>query len=228
MSFKYLITNAIVAVTLVVSNMSFAADEVSQNDDHLAYYYGYSIGNMLRAEGFESIDDAMFNAGIKDALSAKKPRLSQQELEAVVNAVREQRKILKAQQLASLEQEGMAFLTSNATRDGVKTTASGLQYKQLVAGTGKQPSATSTVLAHYKGELINGQEFDSSYKSGAPVEFNLSAVIPGWTEGLQLMKQGGQMRFFIPAELGYGPGGTRNIPPNSVLVFDVELVEVKD
>lgn len=119
--------------------------------------------------------------------------------------------------------DGIAFLETNAKKEGVMVTASGLQYKILQAGSGAQPKASDSVTVNYRGELINGSEFDS----GQGISFPLSGVIPGWTEGLQLMKEGGKYRFFIPSELAYGESGAaRVIPPNAALVFDVELVKV--
>ncbi|NJD08261.1 MAG: FKBP-type peptidyl-prolyl cis-trans isomerase [Methylococcaceae bacterium] len=119
--------------------------------------------------------------------------------------------------------DGIAFLEANAKKEGVMVTASGLQYKILQAGSGAQPAASDSVTVNYRGELINGSEFDS----GQGISFPLSGVIPGWTEGLQLMKEGAKYRFFIPSELAYGESGAaRVIPPNAALVFDVELVKV--
>ncbi len=126
-------------------------------------------------------------------------------------------------------QKGEAFLAENAKKEGVKVTASGLQYQVLKEGTGRSPKDTDTVVVHYKGTLISGKEFDSSYKRGKPATFQLNRVIPGWTEGVQLMKEGAKYQFTIPAKLAYGerggPGG--RIPPNSTLIFEIELVSVK-
>jgi FKBP-type peptidyl-prolyl cis-trans isomerase len=124
--------------------------------------------------------------------------------------------------------KGEKFLQDNAVKEGVTTTASGLQYKVITEGTGKSPKATDTVLVHYAGTLINGTEFDSSYKRKEPIEFPLNRVIPGWTEGVQLMKEGAKYRFFIPSKLAYGPRGAgRDIGPNEALIFEVELLKVK-
>ena len=124
--------------------------------------------------------------------------------------------------------KGEKFLQDNATKEGVVTTASGLQYKVITEGTGKSPKATDTVLVHYAGTLINGTEFDSSYKRKEPIEFPLNRVIPGWTEGVQLMKEGAKYRFFIPSKLAYGKQGAgRDIGPNEALIFDVELLKVR-
>jgi FKBP-type peptidyl-prolyl cis-trans isomerase len=126
-------------------------------------------------------------------------------------------------------EKGEAFLKENARKDGVKATASGLQYKVLKEGTGKVPKATDMVVVHYKGTLLDGTEFDSSYKRGEPATFPLNRVIPGWTEGVQLMKEGAKYQFTIPSKLAYGEQGTPGgpIPPNATLVFEVELISVK-
>ncbi|MDB6120923.1 MAG: FKBP-type peptidyl-prolyl cis-trans isomerase [Verrucomicrobiaceae bacterium] len=124
--------------------------------------------------------------------------------------------------------KGEKFLQENAAKEGVTTTASGLQYKVLTPGTGKSPKATDTVLVHYAGTLIDGTEFDSSYKRKEPIEFPLNGVIAGWTEGVQLMSEGAKFRFFIPSKLGYGARGAGGvIGPNQALIFEVELLKVK-
>jgi FKBP-type peptidyl-prolyl cis-trans isomerase len=125
-------------------------------------------------------------------------------------------------------EKGEKYLAENGKRDGVKTTASGLQYEVLTAGEGKSPKATDVVLVHYRGTTIDGKEFDSSYKRGEPIEFPLNRVIPGWTEGVQLMKEGAKYRFFIPSNLAYGPRGAgADIGPDETLIFDVELLKVR-
>jgi len=124
---------------------------------------------------------------------------------------------------------GLAFLTANAKKSNIVTTASGLQYQILTAGTGnKSPSATDSVTVHYKGATLDGEEFDSSYSRGEPATFPLNQVIPGWTEGVQLMKEGAKYRFYIPSELAYGENGAgRLIGPNATLIFDVELIKIQ-
>lgn len=125
-------------------------------------------------------------------------------------------------------EKGQTFLKENATKEGVKTTPSGLQYLVLTEGNGKQPKATDTVTVHYRGTLLDGTEFDSSFKRGQPASFPLNAVIPGWTEGVQLMKEGATYRFFIPSKLAYGPRGAGGIiGPDETLIFDVQLIKVK-
>ncbi len=128
----------------------------------------------------------------------------------------------------SAAEKGEAFLKDNSTKEGVKTTASGLQYKITKEGEGKSPKATDTVLVHYKGTLLDGKEFDSSYKRNEPIEFPLSGVIPGWTEGLQLLKEGGKATLYIPSKLAYGTRGAGGlIGPNETLIFEVELLKVR-
>jgi FKBP-type peptidyl-prolyl cis-trans isomerase FkpA len=125
-------------------------------------------------------------------------------------------------------ENGQRFLKENAEKQGVKTTPSGLQYKVLREGTGKSPKATDVVAVNYRGTLINGKEFDSSYKTGQPIEFPLNRVIPGWTEGVQLMKEGAKYEFFIPSNLAYGPRGAGGvIGPDETLIFEIELLKVK-
>jgi FKBP-type peptidyl-prolyl cis-trans isomerase len=126
-------------------------------------------------------------------------------------------------------EKGEKFLKENATKDGVKATASGLQYKIVKEGAGKSPKATDTVLVHYRGTLLDGTEFDSSYKRNEPISFPLNRVIPGWTEGLQLLKEGGKAILYIPSKLAYGPSGTPGGPigPNETLIFEVELLKVQ-
>ena len=124
--------------------------------------------------------------------------------------------------------KGEKFLEDNAKKEGVTVTASGLQYKVITEGTGKSPSATDTVLVHYEGTLIDGKVFDSSYKRGEPIEFPLNRVIAGWTEGVQLMKEGAKYRLYLPSKLAYGRSGAgRDIGPNEALIFDVELLKVR-
>jgi FKBP-type peptidyl-prolyl cis-trans isomerase FkpA len=122
---------------------------------------------------------------------------------------------------------GTAFLTANAKKNNIVTTKSGLQYEIFTPGTGKTPSATDSVTVHYRGTKIDGQEFDSSYSRGEPATFPVNALIPGWTEGLQLMKEGGKYRFYIPSDLAYGESGGGSIDPNEALIFDVELIKIE-
>jgi FKBP-type peptidyl-prolyl cis-trans isomerase FklB len=177
------------------------------------------------------VNDEILNAGIKDGLSGAKPRMTDEEVKEVMSTFQ---KDMMAKQAAVRKAtgeknaaEGKKFLEENKTKEGVKTTASGLQYKVLKEGTGTPPKATDTVKVNYRGTTIDGKEFDSSYKRGEPATFPVNRVIKGWTEGLQLMKPGSKYQFFVPADLAYGERGAgADIGPNATLVFDVELLEV--
>lgn len=181
---------------------------------------GYAIGLQLGKNlGGAEVDGAALAAGIKDAGSGAKPRMTEAEIEAAMMAL--QKQVMEAKQ-----KQGETYLTENGKREGVKTTASGLQYRVIKTGNGKTPKASDTVSVHYKGTLTNGQEFDAS--GATPVSFPVNRVIPGWTEALQLMKEGDKWELVIPSKLAYGERGAGgDIPPNSTLVFEVELIAVK-
>ena len=171
-----------------------------------------------------------FMDGFKAYYEAKETRLTPDQAMEKINAAfiqlqshNDEMMLVEGQK--NLE-EGEAFLLENQARGGVFVTPSGLQYEILSEGSGAKPGAADDVRVHYEGTLIDGTVFDSSYARGEPIEFNLSMVIPGWTEGVQLMSEGSTYRFVIPADLAYGPGGAGTIPPNSVLVFKVELLSV--
>jgi len=157
-------------------------------------------------------------------------QMSEEEIQTVLLAFQETIKTKLAeidkQQAEVASEANKLYLDANAAKDGVKTTESGIQYRILTPGTGKNPLATDTVKVNYKGSLINGEEFDSSYKRGEPAEFALNGVIPGWTEGLQLIKVGGKIELVLPPELAYGTRALPSIPANSILVFEVELLEI--
>jgi len=157
-------------------------------------------------------------------------RLSREQIQEALVAYQQEMQEQQKQQLESLAREnqeaGAAFLTENGKRDGVSTTESGLQYEVLQAGNDRSPGAEDRVRVHYTGELINGEVFDSSRERGDPVTFGLNQVIPGWTEGLQLMSEGARFKLYIPSDLAYGPGGNQKIGPNETLIFDVELLEI--
>ena len=239
--------NWIVIILIVISTVSLSlqASETtpmdSQTQRDLGYFYGYSFGNMLRQSGGEDIDLDGYMAGLKDALASRAPTLTPEQQQHLVQLVTERRQASLARQ-AQAEKEmaakahasasenlekAKAFLAENGKKEGVLTTASGLQYQILESGTGVRPLASSRVKVHYEGKLLDGTVFDSSVQRGTPVDFGLNQVIPGWTEGLQLMQVGGRTRFFIPPDLAYGPGGQGTVAPNSLLIFDVELLDVK-
>jgi len=192
--------------------------------DKLSYAMGLGIGQQLANMGARELVIDDFAQAIKDVLAGDPLAVSHQDGQKIVQDYFRK----KEEEMSKTAREaGAKFLAENSTKEGVTTTASGLQYKVLKEGTGKQPKATDSVTCHYEGSLIDGTVFDSSYKRGEPATFGLQQVIAGWTEGLQLMKEGAKYRFFIPYLLGYGASGAgQSIPPYATLVFDVELIKV--
>ena len=199
--------------------------------DKASYALGLGIGHQLKGMGGSKLNIDDFAQAIKDVIQGKEPQMSMKEAQVVANtfiqeAEKENQK-LKEEAGAKFKAYGEQYLAENAKKDGVKVTKSGLQYEVLNEGTGKSPKATDNVKCHYEGRLIDGTVFDSSYRRGTPATFPLNGVIAGWTEGLQLMKEGAKYRFHIPYNLAYGANGAgESIPPYSALVFDVELLGV--
>lgn len=185
-----------------------------------SYGIGLGIGKSFKSQSID-IDADTLAKGIKDSMEGK-PLLTDEQVGEVMKAFQEE-------MLSKVKKESEAFLAENKKKPGVKTLPSGLQYQVLKEGTGKSPKSTDNVTVNYEGKLINGTVFDSSYKTGQPITFQVDGVIKGWTEALQLMKPGAKYRLFIPSELGYGatprPGG--QIRPHDALIFDVELISVK-
>ena len=194
--------------------------------EKVSYSIGMNIGLNLARQKVD-INPDILAAGIKDAIAGK-PQLTQDQVKEVMGQFE---KDMEQKQKAAGEKnkaDGAKFLEDNKKKEGVKTTASGLQYKVLKEGTGAQPKATDMVTVNYRGTLIDGTEFDSSYKRGQPATFPLNGVIKGWTEGLQLMKPGGKYQFFVPSNLAYGERSVGpDIAANATLIFDVDLLEVK-
>jgi FKBP-type peptidyl-prolyl cis-trans isomerase len=195
-------------------------------EQRASYVFGYSIGQNLKTQPV-TIDQKAVAAGIEDALAGAKVRVDEKLLEAAMQEV-QKRGQAKLEELARTNLAAANdFLAKNKSKSGVKTTASGLQYEVLQKGRGgAKPKATSKVRVHYHGTLLDGKVFDSSVQRGQPVEFALNGVIPGWTEGLQLMSVGDKFKFYIPPSLAYGQRGNPAIAPNSALVFEVELLAI--
>lgn len=202
--------------------------ELKSDTDRINYSVGYQMGGDFKRQGVALSPEAMVT-GIKDALTGDTPLISQDEMRQTLVDLKG--KIVAEQQEKAREalsrriDEGKIFMTENAKKEGVITLPSGLQYKVIQEGTGKSPGPTDTVTVSYKGTLVDGTEFDSSYREGKPVKFPLNGVIKGWTEGLQHMKEGGKYQLFIPPELGYGERGPL---ADRTLIFDLELVSVGD
>jgi FKBP-type peptidyl-prolyl cis-trans isomerase len=178
----------------------------------------------MAQQGFEALDLDAFNAGIQDVFKNEPLKVEKEQTQMIV-----QQFIQKGMEAKTKKarEEGDAFLEANKSKEGVKVTASGLQYKIVQEGSGKSPAATDNVTVHYTGKLVDGTVFDSSVQRGEPATFGLNQVIPGWTEGLQLLKEGGKAILYIPYQLGYGERGAGGqIPPYSTLIFEVELIKV--
>lgn len=199
--------------------------------EQVSYVIGMQIGDSLKGAKDEVDLDTLFKA-VRSTLDGKEPLLTQEEAMQVMQAFSTR---MQAKQMAEFEQsgkenaeQGERFLAENAGKEGVQTTASGLQYQVLSEGSGAKPKAGDTVRVHYKGTLLDGETFDDSYARGEPVEFALSQVVPGWQEGLQLMPVGSKYKLWIPGKLGYGEQGTPGGPigPNATLVFEVELLDI--
>jgi len=208
-------------------NPNFKSDKERQS-----YAVGMNIGESIHRQPVE-LDVNLLVQGLKDSIAGSKTLLTDDEAKAALSELGQQVKTKqedKAKQAAeSSKKEGETFLAANKTKPGVVTTPSGLQYKILQPGTGPKPTATDKVVCNYKGTLINGTEFDSSYKRGQPATFPVGQVIKGWTEALQLMPVGSKWQLFVPADLAYGDRGAGNdIPPGTTLIFEVELISIVD
>ena len=192
--------------------------------DKLSYSWGLAMGQQLRGMGVKDLNIEDFTNAVRCVFENKEPEVKPEEAQQVINAYLQE---LEAKATKVAKEAGAKFLEENAKNEGVKVTASGLQYTVEKEGTGASPKATDEVTVHYTGRLLDGTIFDSSVSRGEPATFPLNRVIPGWTEGVQLMKEGGKYMFFIPSELAYGAQGIPNaIPPHSTLIFEVELIKV--
>ena len=218
---------------VALSGAASAADapELKNDKEKISYSIGMDIGGNLK-RGSVEVDPDLLAKGLKDSYGGGKTILTEDEAR---KTIADFQKTLMAKQAETMQKlseknkaDGEKFLAENAKKEGVKTLPSGLQYREITPGKGKSPKDTDTVSTHYKGTLIDGTEFDSSYKRGEPVTFPVSGVIAGWTEALQLMKEGAKWQLFIPSNLAYGDRGAgREIGPNATLIFEVELISVK-
>lgn len=197
--------------------------------DKQSYAIGLNVGQSLHRDGIV-VDPRIVARGLQDAMAGGKVLLTDDQIKTVMtdlkNQVRQEQEAKRQAALETNKKDGAAFLAANATKPGVVTLPSGLQYKILVAGTGPKPTADDRVVCNYRGMLLDNTEFDSSYKRGQPVTFPVTGVIKGWTEALQLMPVGSKWQLFIPADLAYGERGQATIEPNATLVFEVELLSI--
>jgi len=207
---------------------------IDTQDQKVSYLMGIENGKGIGSTGIE-LDLAAYQQGFSDGVAKLESKLDDEETSKVIQAFQKQM-MAKRDEMQKVEQEaaglesaanlkeGATFLKANGVKEGVVTTESGLQYKVVTQGAGPKPTKESTVEVHYAGKLLDGTEFDSSIKRGVPVKFGVTQVIPGWTEALQLMAEGSKWELYIPADLAYGAGGQGPIGPNSVLIFEVELI----
>lgn len=214
------------AVSVLAEEKPPQLKDLKDLKDKASYSLGLNFGFNFKRQNVDLNLDA-FAAGFKDAMSGKKPLMTEEEVRETMMAFEKDMQQKQAETAQKNAAEGEKFLAENKTKEGVKTSASGLQYKVLKEGSGGQPKSSDTVTVNYRGTLIDGTEFDSSYKRGQPATFPVGGVIKGWTEALQLMKVGSKYQLFIPASLAYGEQGPPGIPPNAILIFEVELMDVK-
>ena len=209
-----------------------AGNAALETDEQKASYaIGRDVGGSLRPAG-DRLDLDAFRRGLEDVLEERASAIPEDETAAVLErfsqSIREDEETRRAETAEKNRSEGATYLAENGQKQGVQTTASGLQYEVLTTGTGAQPGADDQVTIHYRGTLVDGTEFDSSYERGEPATFPVTGVIPGFSEGLQLMTVGSKYRFVIPGELAYGPAGTQGvIGPDATLIFEVELLEIQ-
>ena len=225
---KHSISAALIALlALPVLN---AQDAPKDQKDKVSYGIGLSMGTKMKKDGVD-LNPQMIFKGLSDGFSGAKPLMSEEEIQQTLQAFQAemQSKMMQKQKESSTKNkaDGEAFLAANKTKEGVKTLPSGLQYKIISEGKGDKPKSTDTVSVNYRGTLIDGTEFDSSYKHKEPVSFPLDKVIPGWTEGIQQLPVGTKAQLFIPSNLAYGENAPPVIGPNSTLIFEVELLEIK-
>ena len=231
---KYMLNKKFIGMSLLAITVAYGCQDsvpaIETDMDRVSYAIGYDIGRSIQGEDIEGLDLDVLFRGMKDAASGEGVLTDDEMMEALMKFQQDmmEKQQRDARQLGDNNlSEGQTFLAMNAQREDVQVTSSGLQYRVIEEGTGNRPATSSEVTVHYRGTLIDGTEFDSSFSRGEPATFPLNRVIPGWTEGLQLMREGATYEFFIPSELGYGERGTQGvIGPNAVLIFEVELISI--
>ncbi len=219
----------ILAFLFLVSQVNAQENLVLKSQkDKMSYIIGMDIGNNLKTQSID-VEPNILAKGVKDALTGGKPLLTEQEIRETMTAFQNEMKVKQEVVARKNKEQGDSFLAENKKKEGVKTLQSGLQYKVIKVGVGKKPKLNDYVTTHYRGTLIDGTEFDSSYKRGQPATFQVSGVIPGWTEALQLMETGAKWQLFIPPNLAYGERGSGGvIGPNATLIFEIELISIQE
>ncbi len=212
--------------TLTAGSALAADPSLKTEQEKLSYAIGFQVGQSFKNEGLE-IDSKTLAQAIDDVLKGNELKLSMDEMRDVVETFRAKQAAERAARADKALEEGKTFLAANKEKPGIKALPSGVQYKVITAGSGKQPKTTDSISAHYRGTLLNGEEFDSSYKRGQPATFGVNQVIKGWQEILPMMHEGAKWQVFIPAEMAYGAQGAGgNIGPNETLIFEIELIKV--
>ncbi len=231
------ILTSVAAVMAITLNAAEPASPFKSDKEKTSYAIGIDVGNNLKRNSLD-LEADQFAAGFKASFTGGKALMTEEQVRETLTVLSKQMQekamAKQAEMAAKMKEagaaavkEGVDFLEANKKKEGVLVLPSGLQYKVIKAGTGPMPKATDTVKTHYRGTLINGKEFDSSYKRGEPAEFPVGGVIKGWVEALQIMKTGSKWQLFIPANLAYAEAGAgADIPPNSALIFDIELLEI--
>lgn len=223
---------AVLGFVLLASQVSAGeVAELKDQKDKVSYSLGMNFGENVKKQGIEVNPDILVQ-GLRDMLAGQKTLLTEQEYRDTMAAFQKEmmaKQMEKSKQLGEKnKKEGEAFLAENKTKEGVITLPSGLQYKVIKEGTGAIPKLTDTVTTNYRGTFIDGKEFDSSYRRGQVATFPVKGVIPGWTEALQLMKAGAKWQLFVPSNLAYGERGPASIGPNAALIFEVDLISIKE
>lgn len=220
-----IILSSVLAIFTVSCNQKKTS--VKSDTEKYSYAIGFQFAKNLKTQSVEIDADAL-SLAVDDVIADKDPRLTEEQMQEAMQAMYQKRQEKRKVEAEENLKKGKEFLEANKSKEGVKTTESGLQYKVITEGKGPKPSEEDIVVVHYKGTLIDGTQFDSSYERKQPATFPVKAVIPGWTEALQLMNKGAKYELYIPSDLAYGENGRPSIPPHSVLQFEVELLEIQN